>query len=67
MTLANTRHRILATFTKKQLQKSCLNEVNLDFCCCYANSCAASHDSDAAKNPLSRGTFLVRSLVTKNE
>ena len=26
-----TRHRILATFTKKQLQKSCLSEANLEF------------------------------------
>ena len=30
-TLGNTRHRILATFAKKQLQKSCLSEANLEF------------------------------------
>ena len=32
MTLGSMRHRILATFAELKSQKSCLNEVNLDFC-----------------------------------
>jgi len=31
MTLGNTRHRILATFIKEQLQKSNLSEANFVF------------------------------------
>ena len=32
MTLVNTRHRILATFTKNQLQKSCRAKRLSNFC-----------------------------------